>query len=64
MSDNDLSSMDKHEASKFLFTQINWQEFVRAGVFLSQSEVRITKLMESLLNFSLFVVLAFREGPR
>jgi len=38
MSD-DLATMDKHDVSKQLFAQINWQEFVRAGVFLSQSEV-------------------------
>ena len=35
----ELAAMDKHEASKLLFSQINWQELVRAGMFLSQSEV-------------------------
>lgn len=34
----DLESMDKHDASKSLFTIINWPELVRAGMFLSQSE--------------------------
>ena len=35
----DLMAMDINEASKYLFGQVNWQEYIRAGVFLSQNEV-------------------------
>jgi hypothetical protein len=37
----DLMSMEISEASRYLFGQVNWQEYIRAGVFLSQNEVRI-----------------------
>ena len=35
----DLSALDKQDASKHLFSQVDWDEYLRAGVFLSQSEV-------------------------
>ncbi len=35
----DLTSLEIAEASKYLFGQVNWQEYIRAGVFLSQNEV-------------------------
>lgn len=35
----DIMSMDINEASRYLFGQVNWQEYIRAGVFLSQNEV-------------------------
>lgn len=35
----DIMSMEINEASRYLFGQVNWQEYIRAGVFLSQNEV-------------------------
>ena len=35
----DINTMDKVEVSKSLFSQINWQEILRAGVFLAHAEV-------------------------
>ena len=37
----DITAMEINEASKYLFGQVNWQEYIRAGVFLSQNEVII-----------------------
>jgi hypothetical protein len=34
-----LASMEPHDASKHLFGQVDWDEFLRAGVYLSQTEV-------------------------
>jgi hypothetical protein len=34
-----LAAMDPNEASKHLFGQVDWDEFLRTGVYLSQSEV-------------------------
>ena len=35
----DLSCMDKSEVSKNLFTQIQWEEILRSGIFLSHQDV-------------------------
>ena len=40
----DYSTTDKSEISKILFSKINWQELMRAGVFLVHKEV-IGKLL-------------------
>ena len=37
--DVELSAMELGEVSRLLFGQVNWQEYIRAGVFLSQNEV-------------------------
>eukprot|EP01041_Mallomonas_annulata_P004206 gene4206-8366_t len=50
---NDLSAMDKQDASKLLFSQINWQELVRAGMFLSQSEYLLLERAQDNLNFAM-----------
>lgn len=36
----DFNSMEKCDVAKSLFHQINWEEMLNAGVFLSQSDVR------------------------
>jgi hypothetical protein len=36
---NSLSAMDTQDASKHLFGQVDWDEFLRTEVFLSQTEV-------------------------
>jgi hypothetical protein len=41
----DLSALDKQDASKHLFGQVDWDEYLRAGVFLSQSEVCIMLIL-------------------
>ena len=38
-SSNTLSAMDTQDASKHLFGQVDWDEFLRTEVFLSQTEV-------------------------
>ncbi len=35
----DLGSLDKSEASKTLFTQIQWEELLRSGVVLQHRDV-------------------------
>lgn len=50
-SPNNLSSMDTQEASKHLFGQVDWDEFLRAGVFLSQAEVRSSCYFFSHFHF-------------
>lgn len=35
----DVTSLNSQEVSKHLFGQVDWDEFLRAGVFLSQNEV-------------------------
>ena len=37
-----VAGVDKAEISKQLFAQINWQEILRAGVYLSYKDVRTT----------------------
>ena len=37
----DLASLDKQEASKHLFGQVPWDDYLRAGVFLNQNDVRM-----------------------
>jgi hypothetical protein len=38
-STTDLSSLDKNEASKTLFSQIQWEELLRSGVVLQHRDV-------------------------
>ena len=35
----DLATMDKSEASKLLFGQVQWEELLRSGVFLQHKDV-------------------------
>ena len=37
----DFNTMEKCDVSKSLFVQINWEEMLNAGVFLSQSDVSL-----------------------
>jgi hypothetical protein len=39
LSSKDLSLMEKSEVSKSLFADINWQEILRAGIFLTAKDV-------------------------
>jgi hypothetical protein len=39
----DLASMELHEAAKYLFGVVNWNEYIRTGVFLSQNEVSMRR---------------------
>jgi hypothetical protein len=41
-SPNDISAMDTQDASKHLFGKVDWDEFLRTEVFLSQTEVIVT----------------------
>lgn len=63
----DLSSMATQDASKHLFGLVDWDEFLRAGVFLSQTEVYSLRFLISfLIIFYLCVCLVpiVRESTR
>ena len=49
----DLSSMEKHEASKHLFSQVDWESYLRAGVFLSQSEFQLLERAQDNIDFAM-----------
>lgn len=49
----DLSSMEKHEASKHLFSQVDWEAYLRAGVFLSQSEYQLLERAQDNIDFAM-----------
>ena len=53
----DIMSMEINEASRYLFGQVNWQEYIRAGVFLSQNEVNMLLYGFISLNATLLTVL-------
>jgi len=48
-----LSSMEKHEASKHLFSQVDWDGYLRAGVFLSQSEFQLLERAQDNIDFAM-----------
>lgn len=39
LTSKDFSTMSKNEVSKILFSEINWQEILRAGIFLTAKDV-------------------------
>jgi hypothetical protein len=45
---------DKSEMSKQLFAQINWQEILRAGVFLSHKDVRTRFIINKRMLMFIF----------
>jgi V-type H+-transporting ATPase subunit H len=49
----DLSSMEKHDASKHLFNQVDWESYLRAGVFLSQSEYQLLERAQDNIDFAM-----------
>eukprot|EP00341_Mesodinium_pulex_P004841 CAMPEP_0116991318 /NCGR_PEP_ID=MMETSP0467-20121206/66064_1 /TAXON_ID=283647 /ORGANISM="Mesodinium pulex, Strain SPMC105" /LENGTH=468 /DNA_ID=CAMNT_0004688373 /DNA_START=33 /DNA_END=1437 /DNA_ORIENTATION=+ len=49
----DLSALDKQDASKHLFGQVDWDEYLRAGVFLSQSEFQLLERAQDNIDFAM-----------
>lgn len=49
----DLSSMEKQDASKHLFSQVDWDSYLRAGVFLSQSEFQLLERAQDNIDFAM-----------
>ena len=49
----DLASMEKHEASKHLFQQVDWDSYLRAGAFLSQSEYQLLERAQDNIDFAM-----------
>lgn len=49
----DLSSMEKSDASKHLFSQVDWDSYLRAGVFLSQSEFQLIERAQDNIDFAM-----------
>eukprot|EP00602_Paraphysomonas_sp_CaronLab_P006255 CAMPEP_0185023756 /NCGR_PEP_ID=MMETSP1103-20130426/6388_1 /TAXON_ID=36769 /ORGANISM="Paraphysomonas bandaiensis, Strain Caron Lab Isolate" /LENGTH=454 /DNA_ID=CAMNT_0027556497 /DNA_START=51 /DNA_END=1412 /DNA_ORIENTATION=- len=49
----DLAALEKQEASKHLFDQVGWDEYLRAGVFLSQSEFQLLERAQDNIDFAM-----------
>jgi hypothetical protein len=49
----DLSSLEKQDASKHLFSQVDWDSYLRAGVFLSQSEFQLLERAQDNIDFAM-----------
>jgi len=49
----DLSSMATQDASKHLFGLVDWDEFLRAGVFLSQAEFQLLERAQDNIDYAM-----------
>jgi V-type H+-transporting ATPase subunit H len=49
-------SHDKAEMSKNLFAQINWEEILKAGVFLSHRDVMFLLIILLTTNYESFLI--------
>lgn len=49
----DLTALEKQDASKHLFSQVDWQDYLRAGAFLSQSEYQLLERAQDNIDFAM-----------
>lgn len=49
----DISNLPTQELSKHLFGQVDWDEFLRAGVFLAQNEFQLLERAQDNLDYAM-----------
>jgi hypothetical protein len=53
----ELSQMDISEVSKNLFTQIQWDDILRSGVFLGSRDVSIAKMYAYFIKLEITITI-------